>query len=54
MSMTIAPPPSHGTLPKVGQQAPDFALPDSTGTARRLSDLVAVGPLVLLFYRGHW
>jgi len=52
--MTIAPPPNHGTLPKLGQQAPDFALPDSTGAARRLSDLVAGGPLVLLFYRGYW
>jgi peroxiredoxin len=40
--------------PKVGQVAPDFTLPDSSGTERRLSELVAEGPLVLIFYRGHW
>ena len=38
-----------GGLPEVGQQAPDFALPDDTGTPRRLSD--ARGRwLVLYFY----
>jgi peroxiredoxin len=41
-------------LPQVGQTAPDFELPDSTGAMRRLSELTASGPLVLLFYRGHW
>ncbi|MFZ0211975.1 MAG: hypothetical protein WBE20_03735 [Candidatus Acidiferrales bacterium] len=43
-----------GTLPKAGQLAPEFALPDSTGASPRLSELTAGGPLVLLFYRGHW
>jgi peroxiredoxin len=43
-----------GSTPQIGSVAPDFELPDSTGTLRRLSDLVAAGPLVLLFYRGHW
>ncbi len=38
----------------VGEVAPDFYLGDSTGTSRRLSDLVASGPTVLIFYRGHW
>jgi peroxiredoxin len=38
----------------MGQQAPDFELPDSTGGALRLSDMAVGGPLVLLFYRGHW
>lgn len=37
-----------------GDVAPAFELPDSTGTRRRLSDLVADRPLVLLFYRGRW
>jgi len=41
-------------LPQVGQTAPDFELPDSTGAMRRLSELTASGALVLLFYRGHW
>jgi len=29
---------------------PDFELPDQTGTPRRLSDLLANGPVVLFFY----
>ncbi len=40
--------------PAPGQPAPDFALPDSTGEVRRLSELVHGGPRVLVFYRGHW
>jgi len=40
--------------PDAGQTAPDFTLPDSTGTPRRLSELVAGGSLVLIFYRGCW
>jgi peroxiredoxin len=40
--------------PQPGEIAPDFELPDSTGSLRRLSELAASGPLVLLFYRGHW
>ncbi|MGW0043869.1 peroxiredoxin [Rhodococcus sp. NPDC003348] len=35
---------------QTGEQAPDFALPDQSGTVRKLSDLVADGPLVLFFY----
>lgn len=34
--------------------APDFALPDSTGAMRRLSDLAAGYKLILIFYRGYW
>jgi len=41
-------------VPSRGETAPDFELPDSTGTARRLSDLAKDRPLVLLFYRGWW
>jgi peroxiredoxin len=37
-----------------GEIAPDFELPDSAGGTQRLSELCASGPLVLLFYRGHW
>jgi peroxiredoxin len=43
-----------GALPQVGQIAPEFELSDSAGTMKRLSELAADGPLVLLFYRGHW
>jgi peroxiredoxin Q/BCP len=33
-----------------GEQAPDFELPDQTGTPVRLSTLLADGPVVLFFY----
>ncbi|WP_327358712.1 peroxiredoxin [Streptomyces sp. NBC_01304] len=34
----------------VGDKVEDFTLPDETGTERRLSDLLASGPVVLFFY----
>ncbi|GGM15497.1 peroxiredoxin [Streptomyces fumigatiscleroticus] len=36
--------------PAVGDTVEDFALPDETGTVRRLSALLADGPVVLFFY----
>ncbi len=33
-----------------GMTAPDFTLPDETGTPRTLSDFLAKGPVVLFFY----
>lgn len=41
-------------IPAVGESAPEFALTDSTGVVRRLSELVASGLGVVVFYRGHW
>ncbi|MEV6053742.1 peroxiredoxin [Streptomyces sp. NPDC052107] len=35
---------------EVGDKAEDFALPDETGTTRRLTELLADGPVVLFFY----
>ncbi|MCV7194624.1 peroxiredoxin [Mycolicibacterium brumae] len=35
---------------KPGDTVDDFTLPDQTGTPRRLSDLLADGPVVLFFY----
>ncbi|MDX2592573.1 MULTISPECIES: peroxiredoxin [Streptomyces] len=35
---------------EVGHQVEDFALPDETGTTRRLTELLAEGPVVLFFY----
>jgi peroxiredoxin Q/BCP len=35
---------------KPGDLVPDFELPDQTGTPRRLSTLLADGPVVLFFY----
>ncbi|HTK97185.1 MAG TPA: hypothetical protein VL379_04090 [Pseudomonadales bacterium] len=40
--------------PDDGDSAIDFVLGDSTGTERSLGSLVANGPCVLVFYRGHW
>jgi len=38
----------------VGDEAPDFELPDATGRPVRLSQLLEHGPVVLSFYRGEW
>ncbi|QIS11064.1 peroxiredoxin [Nocardia arthritidis] len=35
---------------QIGQLAPEFELPDQTGTVRSLDALLANGPLVLFFY----
>lgn len=35
---------------KAGDLAPDFELPDETGTPRKLSQLLEAGPVVLFFY----
>lgn len=39
---------------KVGENAPDFSLPNAFGKQVQLSDLLAEGPVVLTFYRGAW
>jgi hypothetical protein len=41
-------------IPKVGDRAPDFTLPDSAGQPVSLASLRARGPVVLSFYRGRW
>jgi thioredoxin-dependent peroxiredoxin len=38
------------TAMKTGDTAPDFELPDQTGTPRKLSGLLSDGPVVLFFY----
>jgi len=39
----------------VGATAPEFALPDAlAGTMVRSADLLALGPLVVKFFRGRW
>jgi peroxiredoxin len=38
----------------VGEQAPDFSLPDATGRTVSLATRLARGPVVLSFYRGEW
>ncbi|MEM9568905.1 MAG: peroxiredoxin-like family protein [Cyanobacteria bacterium P01_E01_bin.34] len=37
-----------------GATAPDFTLPNATGAAVQLSQLLSQGPVVLSFYRGQW
>jgi len=39
---------------KAGDTAPDFTAKDADGTAYRLGDLLAKGPVVISFYRGVW
>jgi len=39
---------------KVGQPAPDFALPNAKGQMVGLRGVLARGPMVLSFYRGRW
>jgi peroxiredoxin len=38
----------------VGAQAPEFTLKDSSGKIVRSRDLLALGPLVIKFFRGRW
>lgn len=38
----------------VGAQAPEFALKDATGKLVRSEDMLALGPLVIKFFRGRW
>ena len=38
----------------VGARAPEFELKDSSGRLVRSRDLLAVGPLVVKFFRGRW
>jgi len=38
----------------VGATAPEFALPDFSGKLVRSTDMLALGPLVVNFFRGRW
>jgi peroxiredoxin len=38
----------------VGAKAPEFALSDAPGRVVKSSDLLALGPVVLNFFRGRW
>ena len=39
---------------KAGDKAPDFDLPNASGEAVRLKELIDKGPVVINFYRGGW
>ena len=38
----------------IGQQFPDFDLPDQDGQRVKLSQLAGKFPLIVVFYRGYW
>lgn len=38
----------------VGDAAPPFSLPAADGSTVVLDELLAQGPVVVTFYRGHW
>lgn len=40
--------------PRMGEELPDFLLPDSEGHLVALADLVATGPVIVSLNRGHW
>src|SRR5712692_10647945 len=42
------------SAPQVGEQMPDFILPDEKGTLVCLENLLEQGPVVVSFHRGHW
>jgi peroxiredoxin len=42
------------TAPRPGEIMPPFALPDECGRLVGLKDLLAHGPAVVTFHRGHW
>lgn len=40
--------------PGIGENMPDFLLPDQNGRLRSLREFTAIGPVILSFNRGHW
>ena len=52
-SAVAAQAPPHSNL-KVGEKAPDFALPNGDGKLVTLSEYTARGTVVVIFYRGFW
>ncbi len=40
--------------PKIGDTLPDFLLPDQNGRLVSLAALLAEGPVIVAFLRGHW
>ncbi|MBR1187577.1 AhpC/TSA family protein [Bradyrhizobium sp. AUGA SZCCT0240] len=40
--------------PQPGEVMPPFMLPDETGRLVSLTSLIGNGPVIVMFYRGHW
>jgi hypothetical protein len=47
-------PPGTSVKLKLGDKAPDFALPNGDGKLVLLSEYTQRSPVVLIFYRGFW
>lgn len=45
---------ARSTTLKLGDKAPDFALPNGDGKLVTLSEYTQRSPVVLVFYRGYW
>ena len=43
-----------GAVPKVGEPAPAFSLPNTAGAMVTLKEYAGKSKLVLVFYRGYW
>ena len=46
--------PLSAQAPRVGERAPEFALPDQNAKEVALGDLLSPNGAVIIFYRGHW
>jgi hypothetical protein len=53
-SAPIGAPPATSVKLKLGDKAPDFALPNGDGKLVVLSEYTQRSPVVLVFYRGFW
>ena len=45
---------AFAATPKIGDKAPQFALPSATGAIVALQDYAGKSKVVLVFYRGDW
>jgi peroxiredoxin len=45
---------SEDRILPIGATAPEFSLPDFSGRTVRSTDLLALGPLIVNFFRGRW
>jgi AhpC/TSA family len=46
--------PRSAHAPRLGEKAPEFALPDQSGKRVSLAELISPNGAILIFYRGHW
>src|SRR5437660_12147222 len=53
-NFVVAQVPVTPTALRVGEQPPDFTLPDAAGRPVSLADFRGKKPVVLVFYRGYW